>query len=131
MNKKVRSRIVSWSLSLALVFSSFMGTGSLIVAKADVNTPVQTKTFDLIEITDFHGQLFDNNNTVELGAILAKQVKDVEAANPNDTIVVGGGDLYQGTPISNVLQGVTCPAGYDKPGNGYYSGWKPRVRLGY
>lgn len=100
-----------------LVTGVSTGTANITVTTEDGNkiatcavtvtdTPNPLKTFDLIEITDFHGQLLNNSNTVELGAIMAKQIKDIQAANPNDTIVIGGGDLYQGTPVSNVLQGV-------------------------
>ncbi|MBZ9608560.1 5'-nucleotidase C-terminal domain-containing protein [Clostridium estertheticum] len=64
------------------------------------------KTFDIVEITDFHGQLLDSTNTKPVGAALAKVVKDVKTANPGRTLIIGGGDLYQGTPTSNVLRGV-------------------------
>lgn len=71
-----------------------------IIAKADASS----KTFDLIEITDFHGNLLSSYNE-QIAAVMAKDVKTVEAQNP-DTFVLGGGDFYQGTPISNVLVGV-------------------------
>lgn len=62
------------------------------------------KTFDLVEITDFHGALEDTSNN-PVAAVLANRVKAVKSANPN-TIIFGGGDLFQGTPISNTLKGV-------------------------
>jgi len=79
---------------------------SLCVVTVTANAPPTNKTFDIVEITDFHGQLLDSTNTKPVGAALAKVVKDVKAANPNRTLVIGGGDLYQGTPVSNVLHGV-------------------------
>lgn len=67
----------------------------------------ESKTFDLIEITDFHGTLQSADATpLPVGAVLAKNIKDIKAANPTRTLIMGGGDLYQGSPISNVLKGV-------------------------
>ena len=71
----------------------------------NVKAATVNKVFDIIEVTDFHGQLLDSTNTKPVGATLAKVIKDVKAANPN-TLIIGGGDLYQGTPVSNVLHGV-------------------------
>ena len=79
---------------------------SLCVVTVTANAPPVNKTFDIVGITDFHGQLLDSTNTKPVGAALAKVVKDVKAANPDRTLIVGGGDLYQGTPVSNVLRGV-------------------------
>ncbi len=94
-------KVLAWILTLALMFSSFSVIGPVPIAKAAVN-----KVFDIVEITDFHGQLLDSTNTKPVGAALAKVVKDVKAANPAGTLIIGGGDLYQGTPVSNVLRGV-------------------------
>ena len=66
------------------------------------------KIIDLVGITDFHGQLTyaTKNGVTPTAAILSKAVKDVAAKNPKRTLVIGGGDLYQGTPESNVLEGI-------------------------
>ncbi|MBU3159829.1 5'-nucleotidase C-terminal domain-containing protein [Clostridium frigoris] len=64
------------------------------------------KTFDIVDITDFHGQLLDSTNKKPVGAALSKIVKDVKATNPDRTLLICGGDLYQGTPVSNVLRGL-------------------------
>jgi len=79
---------------------------SLCVVTVTANAPPTNKTFDIVEITDFHGQLLDSTNTKPVGAALAYVVKGVKAANPDRTLIIGGGDLYQGTPTSNVLHGV-------------------------
>lgn len=70
-------------------------------AKA-VNGP---KVFDLIEITDFHGTLEDSSNRPVAG-VLAQNINDIKAVNSSRTLVIGAGDLYQGSPISNTLTGV-------------------------
>jgi 2',3'-cyclic-nucleotide 2'-phosphodiesterase / 3'-nucleotidase / 5'-nucleotidase len=69
------------------------------------------KTFEFIEVTDFHGYLQNSAKlpdgtaiTQQRAAVLAKQIKAIKAANPN-TIILSGGDMFQGTPLSNVLKG--------------------------
>lgn len=63
------------------------------------------KTIDIIEITDFHGALFDAQNN-PIAAVLAKRIKDIKKTNPRGTLIIGGGDNYAGTPISRVYKGV-------------------------
>lgn len=82
------------------------GIGTVTSTAVKKTAKATNKTFDIVEITDFHGQLLDSTNTKPIGAVLAKVVKDVKTANPDRTLIIGGGDLYQGTPISNVLRGV-------------------------
>jgi 2',3'-cyclic-nucleotide 2'-phosphodiesterase/3'-nucleotidase/5'-nucleotidase len=93
-------------LGLLLVFNLYL---SIISPAAFAVSPL--KTFDFIEITDFHGylqnsaKLSDGTAIVEQrAAVLAKQIKEIKSVNPN-TIVFSGGDMFQGTPLSNVLKG--------------------------
>ncbi|MEL7656215.1 MAG: 5'-nucleotidase C-terminal domain-containing protein, partial [Bacillota bacterium] len=79
---------------------------ALCIVTVTAHAPPASKTFDLIGITDFHGQLLNSSNTLHIGAALTKAVKDIKALNPERTLIIGGGDLYQGTPVSNVLHGV-------------------------
>lgn len=90
-------KFTSWMIVLLMTLSIFAPGISVKAASA-------SKTLDLVEITDFHGALLDSSSN-QVGAVLANRVKSVEASNP-DTIVFGGGDLYQGSGISNMLQGV-------------------------
>ncbi|MDF2882549.1 MAG: 2,3-cyclic-nucleotide 2-phosphodiesterase [Clostridiaceae bacterium] len=88
---------------LTALVTTFLMTFSLL---SPINVSADTsKVFDLIEITDFHGALLDSSNNPVAG-VLAKDIKDIKASNPNRTLVIGGGDLYQGSPVSNVLFGV-------------------------
>lgn len=64
-----------------------------------------SKVFDLIEITDFHGTLEDSSGKPVAG-VLAQNINDIKKTNPDRTLIIGGGDLYQGSPISNTLRGV-------------------------
>jgi 2',3'-cyclic-nucleotide 2'-phosphodiesterase/3'-nucleotidase/5'-nucleotidase len=93
-------------LGLLLIFSLYLA--SISPAAFAVSA---VKTFDFIEVTDFHGYLQNpaklSDGTVimeQRAAVLAKQIKEIKSANPN-TIVLSGGDMFQGTPLSNVLKG--------------------------
>ncbi|MDP4182138.1 MAG: 5'-nucleotidase C-terminal domain-containing protein [Bacillota bacterium] len=90
-------------LPIVMSTSLMMTNIPVFAATEDVQT---SKNFDLVEITDFHGQLLDSTGKLYVGAALSKAVKDIRSNNPDKTLVLGGGDLYQGTPISNVLHGV-------------------------
>ncbi|ABB14599.1 5'-nucleotidase C-terminal domain-containing protein [Carboxydothermus hydrogenoformans] len=103
MLKLQKLRFLATVLVLALIFS-FVNPG---LAAIFASTP---KTVDLLEVTDFHGYLkYDttlNGQPLEqkIAAVLAKKLKDIKASNPN-TVILSGGDMFQGTPISNVLRG--------------------------
>ncbi|WP_411680942.1 5'-nucleotidase C-terminal domain-containing protein [Clostridium thailandense] len=97
-HKKLTARL----MTLFMVFS-LLTPGAFTKVKAEA----AAKSFDLIEVTDFHGTLEDSSSpALPVGAVLAKNIKDIKSANPDRTLVIGGGDLYQGTPMSNVLFGV-------------------------
>lgn len=63
------------------------------------------KTFDIVEITDFHGTLNDSSGNPVAG-VLADRVENVKKSNPDRTLILGGGDLYQGSAVSNIMKGV-------------------------
>jgi 2',3'-cyclic-nucleotide 2'-phosphodiesterase / 3'-nucleotidase / 5'-nucleotidase len=100
MLKTKKSKVLSLVMTAAMIFSNLSGLDGLKTVKA-VGTD---KVFDLVEITDFHGTLLDSSNN-QVAAVLANRIKNVQNQNP-DTIVIGGGDLYQGSAISNMLKGV-------------------------
>ncbi|MDO4543454.1 MAG: alpha/beta fold hydrolase [Clostridia bacterium] len=60
---------------------------------------------DIIEVTDFHGALVTSSNQ-PVGAVLTRHIKEIREDNPNGTLLLGGGDMYQGTSVSNILKGV-------------------------
>ncbi|ADQ46760.1 5'-Nucleotidase domain-containing protein [Caldicellulosiruptor kronotskyensis 2002] len=70
-----------------------------------------TKIIDIVEITDLHGYLYNtvkmqDRSTLkqQIGAILANEIKKIKNSNPN-TIILAAGDMFQGTPVSNILKG--------------------------
>lgn len=58
---------------------------------------------DLVSINDFHGALKSDGKNVGI-AKLGGEIKKLKKANPN-TIFVAGGDLYQGSAMSNLTKG--------------------------
>lgn len=100
-----RSRITGIFVTALMIFSMFF---TYIPQAVFAATP---KTFDFVEVTDFHGYLQSDGKLSDgtaikqqIGGVLAKQIKDIKAANPN-TVILSGGDMFQGTPMSNVLKG--------------------------
>jgi 2',3'-cyclic-nucleotide 2'-phosphodiesterase (5'-nucleotidase family) len=66
------------------------------------------KTVQVVAFNDFHGCLAEDVGQTGKNVGMAKlvtAVKDAVAANPN-TIVVSGGDNYQGTAMSNLTYGL-------------------------
>jgi 2',3'-cyclic-nucleotide 2'-phosphodiesterase/3'-nucleotidase len=93
---------------IALAITTFM-MGSVLTPQAfiQVKADAANKAFDLVEVTDFHGALEDSSTPAfPAGSVLAKNIKDIQSKNPDRTLIMGGGDLYQGTPLSNILFGV-------------------------
>lgn len=81
------------------------------------NAATGDKVFNIIEVTDFHGALVSSDAIpLPIGSVLAKNLKDAKATNPDRTIIIGGGDLYQGSPISNVLRGVPVQKAFSNIG---------------
>lgn len=82
---------------------SFMLT--LTVFQLPVSAKDSSKVFNLIEITDFHGALTDSSGKPVAG-VLADRVNEIKKSNPERTLIMSGGDLYQGSATSNIMKGV-------------------------
>jgi 2',3'-cyclic-nucleotide 2'-phosphodiesterase/3'-nucleotidase/5'-nucleotidase len=100
------SRLNTFFFVLLLTFSLLItSTPSFLLA---ATTP---KLFEFVEITDFHGYLQNSaklsDGTVivqQRAGVLAKQLTNIKTGNPN-TVILSGGDMFQGTPLSNILKG--------------------------
>ncbi|EHI99682.1 5'-Nucleotidase domain-containing protein [Clostridium sp. DL-VIII] len=101
--KVARADVTNYTNNVAVSDISDATTGA--AATVTTGPAVSTKNLDIIEITDFHGQLLDTKNN-EVGAALANSVENAADTNSKNTLIIGGGDLYQGTPISNLSKGV-------------------------
>jgi 2',3'-cyclic-nucleotide 2'-phosphodiesterase (5'-nucleotidase family) len=74
--------------------------------------PAAAETVDLtiIHINDFHGRLLptpgkDGKPGSGGMAYIAKMVSEERAKNPEGTVLLSAGDMFQGTPISNLFRG--------------------------
>ncbi|GAA0076464.1 hypothetical protein UT300005_08420 [Clostridium sp. CTA-5] len=94
-SKKVISFLTTLSLSITLL------TGFPLITYAQDNV----KNFDIVEITDFHGALTDSSGN-PAAAVLAERLNNIKKSNPDRTLILGGGDLYQGSATSNIMKGV-------------------------
>ncbi|MFL0267573.1 bifunctional metallophosphatase/5'-nucleotidase [Candidatus Clostridium radicumherbarum] len=113
MLKIKKSKILSLFMTAAMIFSNLTGLGGINIVRAAGTD----KVFDLVEVTDFHGALVSSDATpLPVAGVLAKNIKDLKATNPTRTLIIGGGDLYQGSPISNVLRGVPVQKAFSNIG---------------
>ncbi len=62
------------------------------------------RIIDVLDITDFHGSLLPAGKNIGIVKLVG-EVKKQRAANPNGTILVSAGDLFQGSAESNLLYG--------------------------
>ena len=80
------------------------------------------KTIEVFETTDVHGYLVDTSSGNEATfqyrlAYIANVVKEARANPDNDgVLLLDGGDIYQGTPVSNLTFGNALRAAYDAMG---------------
>lgn len=80
------------------------------------------KTIEVFETTDVHGYLVDtssgNESTFQYRmAYIANAVNEARANAENDAVLLlDGGDIYQGTPVSNLTYGNALRAAFDAMG---------------
>lgn len=80
------------------------------------------KTIEVFETTDVHGYLVDtssgNESTFQYRmAYIANFVNEARANAENDAVLLlDGGDIYQGTPVSNLTYGSALRAAFDAMG---------------
>ncbi|HXX57884.1 MAG TPA: bifunctional UDP-sugar hydrolase/5'-nucleotidase, partial [Thermodesulfovibrionales bacterium] len=76
---------------------------------AEVHGPV---ALTVLHLNDFHGRLLpslvksvDEKTPVGGAAFLAQMIEDERAKNPEGTILLSAGDMFQGSPESNIFRG--------------------------
>lgn len=71
--------------------------------KKEVKAEVASNVIDIVTFNDFHGNLKESGKNVGMAKMIAV-ANEKQAANEN-TIVVSGGDNYQGSAMSNLTYG--------------------------
>jgi 2',3'-cyclic-nucleotide 2'-phosphodiesterase/3'-nucleotidase len=100
---KLSKRLIIFSLAFLLV----LGSISFIFAAE--------KEIVILSINDYHGSLAPAGKNV--GAVkLVDALKTEKAKNPEGTIIVSGGDNYQGSAMSNMLYGEPVSAVFKEMG---------------
>ncbi len=107
-----RSKVLSSSPAciVGLIFALVV---SLFVLFSPLATAGQTElNLTILHVNDTHGHIIpyldkkvDPEHPVSGVAYLAKMVEQERAANPDGTILLSAGDMFQGTPISNLFHG--------------------------
>lgn len=105
----------SWDKDLRAEAVALINSGK--IALADYNAKAITandvalanasKKIDVVSFNDFHGTILEDTSATGKNpglAKLASAIKSYKAANP-DTVLVSGGDIYQGSALSNLTYG--------------------------
>lgn len=125
-NRNAKRKIIVYLLILFIIFILIMPTLYLMIfeelerepkvikIKKPLKGAIQTlksideeseqyKKINILTINDLHGSIVESE--INIGAAkLGEEVKRIQKEEKS-TILVGGGDLYQGTAISNLLYG--------------------------
>jgi len=95
----------SCNLLLAILVIVTITTGGLCAAPA-------TEILTILHVNDYHGRVnpsidktIDADNPVGGAAYLAAMIKRERAVNPGGTVLLAAGDMFQGSPVSNLAYG--------------------------
>lgn len=97
----MRAFLKKSSFWIAVICIHFVCMLPLVFAQ---ETSDNTITIDILTVNDFHGALSEAGKNPGL-ARLATLLKNEIAKNPSGTILVSAGDMFQGSPDSNMLYG--------------------------
>jgi 2',3'-cyclic-nucleotide 2'-phosphodiesterase/3'-nucleotidase/5'-nucleotidase len=97
---KKRSIALSLVLTLTLMFTSALSVSAAAASNGDT-------VINFVEITDTHGNIFTTTNGKDQYkmAFLANTFNSLRTPGKNDLVVLSGGDMFQGTAVSNLLKG--------------------------
>jgi 2',3'-cyclic-nucleotide 2'-phosphodiesterase/3'-nucleotidase len=103
----LRFKLTKRLLIFLLAFLLILGSISFVLAAE--------KEITILSINDYHGALAPAGKNV--GAVkLVDAIKTEKAKNPEGTIIVSGGDNYQGSAMSNLMYGEPVSAVFKEMG---------------
>jgi 2',3'-cyclic-nucleotide 2'-phosphodiesterase (5'-nucleotidase family) len=92
-------------LILAIWLPALLPSTAARARQAEINLTI-------LHVNDTHGHIIpyldksvDSGRPVGGAEYLAKMIEDERAANPGGTILLSAGDMFQGTPVSNLSRG--------------------------
>ena len=84
----------------------------LIVASGSHAAEPATTLLTILHVNDYHGRVkpfldktIDPQEQVGGAAYLAAMIKQARAKNPTGTLLLAAGDMFQGSPVSNLFHG--------------------------
>lgn len=99
-------KIRKYGIGAVLGISFFLMLGWVQVRAAENNGVEETVQLQLLTVNDFHGALAENGKNPG-AAKLVTFLKELKAKNPDGTLLLSAGDMFQGTADSNLLHGKT------------------------
>ena len=93
-----------WVVLTIFLLSILLGLGQAAAAESSGNS--DTVHLQILTVNDFHGALTEKGKNPG-AAKLVEFLQEAKATDPDGTLLVSAGDMFQGTPDSNLLYGKT------------------------
>ena len=93
-------KISSWLVAIFMMLNIFMPMNT---SAANNKEDSSVKTINIVTLNDYHGIVKESGKDVGISKFI-ESVNEFKKENPN-TIVLGAGDLFQGTALSNLNYG--------------------------
>lgn len=102
LGEDMKKRQFNLSILLIFIFLLLFVTGC---RKNPGDTEDEDIVLSILSINDFHGQLEETEDGAG-AARIAGFVDEVRSQNPDSTLLLAAGDMFQGTALSNVAYGL-------------------------
>lgn len=93
-----------WIMSAVLMLTMLLISGQALAEEVGGNQNIVQ--LQILSINDFHGALTENGKNPGAAKLVA-YIEKMKGQNPEGSIVVSAGDMFQGSPDSNLLYGKT------------------------
>lgn len=97
-------KISSWLVAIFMMLNIFMPMNTVSASElANNKEDSNVKTINIVTLNDYHGLVKEAGKDIGI-AKFTETINEFKKENPN-TIVLGAGDLFQGTALSNLNYG--------------------------
>ncbi|BDR81709.1 multifunctional 2',3'-cyclic-nucleotide 2'-phosphodiesterase/5'-nucleotidase/3'-nucleotidase [Clostridium tetani] len=97
-------KISSWLVAIFMMLNIFMPMNTVSASElANNKEDSNVKTINIVTLNDYHGVVKEAGKDIGI-AKFTETINEFKKENPN-TIVLGAGDLFQGTALSNLNYG--------------------------
>jgi 2',3'-cyclic-nucleotide 2'-phosphodiesterase (5'-nucleotidase family) len=77
---------------------------TITVTVTEAGNPTENDVINIFTLNDFHGAIFQDGDEAGISRIGAYLMAE-KAANPDSTVIVSAGDMFQGTAVSSMTRG--------------------------